>query len=422
MKRFALLLYILTLCCSAARAIYFKHIGIKEGLSQLSVLSIYQDELGRMWFGTEEGLNLYDGVRVTAFKPTLSDVGNRVNLVGNRVDFITGDKKGNLYFCNDNSLLQYNLHTEQFTCLRSKEVSTVASCRGEVWVGVNDSLFIWSPEEQALQYQFKLESPELRATCIYIDSQSRCWVGTRKGLFMKKEDELLTCVIPSDDIYSLYEDSHLNLWISTRMNGLYLKDSKNHFEHFHYNVSQTEGIANNQVRQVMEDNSGFIWIGTFFGLCRYNLYLGTFNVFEADKLTGSLEHSSVFPIYKDRQGTIWLGTYYGGVNYFNPEMDLFKYYMADNSRDDCLSFPFVGKMVEDREGRVWICTEGGGLNLFDRKSERFTHFAANPQVNSIAHNNLKDIAYSAKRNKLYIGTHTYLPAQSRRLLCHTLLS
>ena len=86
MKRFALLLYILTLCCSAARAIYFKHIGIKEGLSQLSVLSIYQDELGRMWFGTEEGLNLYDGVRVTAFKPTLSDVGNRVNLVGNRVD------------------------------------------------------------------------------------------------------------------------------------------------------------------------------------------------------------------------------------------------------------------------------------------------------------------------------------------------
>ncbi|MGN0257749.1 MAG: two-component regulator propeller domain-containing protein [Bacteroides sp.] len=86
MKRFALLLYILTLCCSAARAIYFKHIGIKEGLSQLSVLSIYQDELGRMWFGTEEGLNLYDGVRVTAFKPTLSDVGNRVNLVRNRVD------------------------------------------------------------------------------------------------------------------------------------------------------------------------------------------------------------------------------------------------------------------------------------------------------------------------------------------------
>ena len=119
-----------------------------------------------------------------------------------------------------------------------------------------------------------------------------------------------------------------------------------------------------------------------------------------------MTHSSVFPVYKDRQGTIWLGTYYGGVNYFNPETDIFTVYAANNSRNDCLNYPFVGNIVEDKDNNIWICTEGGGLNFFDRKTKKFTYFMADENRNSIAHNNLKAIAYSPERNKLYIGTHT----------------
>ena len=100
-----------------------------------------------------------------------------------------------------------------------------------------------------------------------------------------------------------------------------------------------------------------------------------------------MTHSSVFPVYKDRQGTIWLGTYYGGVNYFNPETDIFTVYAANNSRNDCLNYPFVGNMVEDKDNNIWICTEGGGLNFFDRKTKKFTYFMADENRNSIAHNN-----------------------------------
>ena len=63
-------------------------------------------------------------------------------------------------------------------------------------------------------------------------------------------------------------------------------------------------------------------------------------------------------------------------------------------------------MVEDKDNNIWICTEGGGLNFFDRKTKKFTYFMADENRNSIAHNNLKAIAYSPERNKLYIGTHT----------------
>ena len=64
------------------------------------------------------------------------------------------------------------------------------------------------------------------------------------------------------------------------------------------------------------------------------------------------------------QGNIWVGTYYGGVNVFNPDKNNHSFYCAEPLREDCLSFPVVGKMTEDSAGNVWICTEGGGLNCY----------------------------------------------------------
>ena len=404
--RKTIILFIFLHVLSYAFPIYFKHIGMKEGLSQLSVMSIYQDELGRMWFGTEEGLSVFDGVHVTTHKPTLKNETNKETTVGNSIDFITGDNQGNIYFNSDNSLVRYNLHTQQFSCLKQSGVTAVAFGNDRLWVGVADSVFIWDPQIKELQFCFKLEYTYQHATCIFVDSQKQCWIGTNAGLYMKEENKPLASIILNEDIYGLFEDSHANLWISARMNGLYKRETSGNFKRFRYDPQKADNISSNQVRGIVEDNFGNLWIGTFTGLNKYNPHNDHFQVYTRDNLPGSLAHSSVFPVYKDRQGSIWLGTYYGGVHYFNPEMDLFTFYTADQSRNDCVSFPFVGHMAEDKDENIWICTEGGGLNLFDRQKKTFTYFMADPDKNSIAHDNLKDIAYSAKRNKLYIGTHT----------------
>ena len=133
-----IILFIFLHVLSYAFPIYFKHIGMKEGLSQLSVMSIYQDELGRMWFGTEEGLSVFDGVHVTTHKPTLKNETNKETTVGNSIDFITGDNQGNIYFNSDNSLVQYNLHTQQFNSLKQSGVTAVAFGNDRLWVGVAD--------------------------------------------------------------------------------------------------------------------------------------------------------------------------------------------------------------------------------------------------------------------------------------------
>ena len=73
--RHLLLLFISFFFVLPLYAEYFKHIGLSEGLTQPSVMAIYQDRLGRMWFGTKEGISQYDGNRVRIFKGWIKSVG-----------------------------------------------------------------------------------------------------------------------------------------------------------------------------------------------------------------------------------------------------------------------------------------------------------------------------------------------------------
>ncbi len=405
-----LFLFTLWICCAfSAYPIYFKQVGIEDGLSQLSVVSIYQDQLGRMWFGTLEGLNRYDGESIVTYKPN-QQAGEESgkpfqSLSGNEVYPIVGDAAGNIFIKADRSLMKYDIRAESFHLIRDKGVATVASHNGEIWTIVDDSVLRWDETNQQLIPFLKTDLPRL-ITRIMWDSSNRLWIGTLAGLYVYEEGKEISCVIPEHDIYSLYEDRFHNLWISTRMEGLYRINAGGGIDKFLPEPDNPYSIASNQTREFVEDNQGNLWIGTFKGLCKYDRLSGNFTTYPQDILPGSLSHSSVFSLCKDSQGTIWVGTYYGGINYFNPESDIYTYYAASTSRDDCLNFPFIGNMVEDDDGNIWICTEGGGLNFLDRKNRQFRHFTASEKGNTIRENNLKSIYYDRKRNKVYIGTHT----------------
>ena len=91
-------IYIIFLCLIlhvSARAEYFQKIGLNEGLTQPSVMSITQDKLGRMWFGTLEGLNMFDGEKVTPYKGWVQSADSLIWL-GNEIADLVSDDRGNL--------------------------------------------------------------------------------------------------------------------------------------------------------------------------------------------------------------------------------------------------------------------------------------------------------------------------------------
>ena len=85
--------FLLLLIQTYANTAYFKHLSVQDGLSQVNIISIYQDETGALWFGSFEGINRYNGQSVTVFHPSQDNIG----LTENEIMAICGNKKGNVY-------------------------------------------------------------------------------------------------------------------------------------------------------------------------------------------------------------------------------------------------------------------------------------------------------------------------------------
>ncbi len=411
-KRFAIILRSLLILLFSSIStevypIYFRHIGMEEGLSHFTVLSVYQDRLGRMWFGTNEGLTVYNGSRIHVFKPDfdLTNEHGLQRIKENRITSIHGDGEGNVFFLAGHSLIRYDIRKETFSQIRDAHVTALTSFRGKIGCAVHDSLFFYNPETDKLEFFLETSFPLITQLGIFGDD--RIWIGTRNGLYVADKNRPVRCVIPDVMVYSLFRSSRKDLWVSTRRKGLYRIAERGKVEKMPYDAQGLHGIASNQVRQLAEDNAGNLWIGTFDGLQRYHPEKKEFELYTSENVPGSLSHASVFPVYKDQRGTVWVGTYYGGVNYFNPESDIFTYYPAASLIPDEPNYSLVGDMAEDAEGRLWICTEGGGLSCLDRRTHTFTQYVASAvQANSLPHNNLKSIACDSVRHTLYIGTHT----------------
>ncbi|WP_259326624.1 hybrid sensor histidine kinase/response regulator transcription factor [Bacteroides caccae] len=371
---------------------------MKDGLSNPSVLAIYQDTLGRMWFGTNEGVNIYDGEQIHQCKSYVVGQSQQVKLMNGAINQIVGDSLGNIYMRNNHALLRYDIRKEKLEEIRSSGVSSLASINRKIWCAMGDSLFKYDCNRDSLYFFRKLNT----STVWCLEQQGeKLWIGTNKGLYVLVKDSV-KCVLPEVEIFRLFVSSHNELWIASRMKGLYRINREGQIRKAEYSSTR---VVSEQIRGFVEDDEQNIWFGTFDGLQVYNPYSDTYSVYRPSYALGALEHQSVFSLYKDNQGTIWIGTYYGGVNYFNQSKDVFQYYPYEKISKGGLSFPIVGEMVEDKEHDLWICTDGGGVNCLNRKSKTFTYYMASGG-NSIIHNNVKSITYDKKRDHIYIGTYT----------------
>ena len=152
-------------------------------------------------------------------------------------------------------------------------------------------------------------------------------IGTYNGVYLidrrtYQQKQLLEGV----EIYRIFESSQKELWIGTRMHGLYRMNDKQQLSKVPYLPGTSEGISSEQIRDFVEDNEGNIWFGTFDGLHRYSIGNKQYSLIQIPQYVGGLNHPSIFALYKDVAGTIWVGSYYGGVNYFSPQHDTFVHY------------------------------------------------------------------------------------------------
>ncbi len=382
-----------------ASLINFERIGAAEGLSQISVMSIYQDEIGQIWFGTRLGLNKYDGNEIEVIQ--LQDMSER-SFSYNVVNKIVGDDNGTLYLqCDYNKLLTFNLRNNELTRIDTV-CHAIAKGNLHVFLASEGKIYKSKQGEQAFEFFFDTKISSL-INVLYEDRAGNIYIGAANGLYILDKRLHLRQLLFDENVVSIFEDKRQNIWIGTFENGLFQMNNERVTKYYHEKT--TPALSSKIIREIIEDNDGNIWIASFLGLNKLNPTTDEIEYIPGNtQRANDLSHSSVYSLLKDNQGTIWIGTYYGGVNYFNPETTVFNYYYPENKNDNTINFPFVGNFAEDSDGIIWICTEGGGLNKYNPVSKKFTYYTSD-MPNSVTHNNLKAIWYNKKNNSLYIGTH-----------------
>lgn len=137
-----------------------------------------------------------------------------------------------------------------------------------------------------------------------------------------------------------------------------------------------DGLPNNHINAISKDKLGFLWIATDEGLCRYdgpNLIKVYKSAEDGASASNSLKSNNIRTLLCDSKGYIWIGTRFGGLTRFHPPTNEWKTFQHDPQQENSLSNDEVLTILEDSKQRIWVGTENG-LNLFNPSTSTFTRF------------------------------------------------
>lgn len=352
------ILFIFLLLISSApgqKSIKFHHLTVKEGLSQGSVICILQDRQGLMWFGTQDGLNRYDGYNTTVYK---NDPDDSSSLPDNFIITLAEDSSGRLWVGTLNSpglLNRFDPVTETFKRISHVEVNLSGAHINAARSQYQDRSGIW-------------------------------WYGLRDGGLKRvdslsgkttiyKHDPLDPGSLSNDNVFQVAEDQTGSLWITTSGGLNKFERRSGIFTHFRHQDNNLNSINDDETWPILIDRQGIVWIGSFKrGLNRFDPKTNSFKHYrhlESDPY--SLAGDRLYSLYQDRSGVIWIGTGDNGLDRFHPELAAFDHYFYEPDRRDGLIDDNISSLTVDRKGSLWIGSRRG-LTRYDRKNNTFASY------------------------------------------------
>jgi diguanylate cyclase (GGDEF)-like protein len=412
----------------------FEHLSVDDGLSNSEIMTILQDQDGLMWFGTQNGLNRYDGYSVTIYRQDDSDP---YSISSSLVLCSAESPDGTLWFGTDSGgLNRYDKTTGRFTAFRANPDdpadpsalssdsvwSLLVDRSGIVWAGTRAGLnrldpatgqitvFHPNPGDERPLAQWVLR--------IYEDSRNQLWVGTRLGLNrLERQTGTFTTFLPnpedptsirSEQAWAIYEDSRGDIWIGTRGGGLNRYDQETDtFTAYLNDPDNPLSLSHNNVWDIIEDPiTGRLWVGTEQGgLNNFDPKTGTFTAYRHNPNDPyTLSHDDTFRLYFDRSGVLWTGSRVGGVNKLYPALQRFRHYRHLPEDPLSLSTNYASGLLVGADGTIWIGTRNGGLNKLDRSAGKTTIYANDPNDPDSLGSNFIQTLFEDDDGTLWIAT------------------
>jgi signal transduction histidine kinase/ligand-binding sensor domain-containing protein len=355
----------------------FESITINDGLSQGTIRCILHDSKGFMWFGTQDGLNRYDGY---SFKIFRNEINSPYSISGNYITCIDEDIHGNLWIGTLNGLNKFERNSYRFIKYSpSKETHDDAFSNTiySVLTSKTDQI-IWYSNRQGL---FELNYKTGKSTRYQYNEWNKK-DGNINKIFQYDKNTLLLVVslgviykfdintkkfevVPfrseknikrTHNIITVVKDSKSNIWVAS-YEGLY-KYNLNTHESVAYHPSSTNknSLMGDVIMSLAIDKNDVLWMSMMnYGLARLDINTNTITNYYKDN-PDFKPTSSIINLFLDKSGILWLGTNGYGINKLNPYINNFSFYTKGK---DGLEFSSIRTFTQDKNQNLYVGGYGG---------------------------------------------------------------
>jgi signal transduction histidine kinase/ligand-binding sensor domain-containing protein len=403
----------------------FKRITINDGLSLSSVYDIYQDSKGFIWFGTEDGLNKFDGQSVTVYGATT----DQLNILANKwIEMIYEDKAGMIWLGSRGGLTKYNPRNGNFSAIRHdpEDLSTLSNdtvtamatdLANVIWIGTLHGLNridrVTNEVERILPEEEELAGLTSRITGLIQDEAGTFWIASDEGLFSYDLKSGLFFNETAGGLIRLRSQIKSmtygeNVILLNTSEGLVSMDLTLAADHRMIPLPAELRSGTNEITSAIPDRNGQVWFQNREGLYCFNRADSSVEHIIADPgSTHSLALNPVPPLILDQEGFIWYGTFGEGIYKIDPVSRTINHYTHNPADPESLSENTVNCIFEDRSGTMWIGTFGAGVSILDPNANKFTLFKNNPfDPNSLVSSFVWTV-FEAADGQLWFGTNAH---------------
>ncbi|NJO88788.1 MAG: hypothetical protein HC831_07395 [Chloroflexia bacterium] len=287
--------------------------------------------------------------------------------------------------------------------------------KDELWVAtLNHGLYKIAHNQYISATNYKNKQGDERSLscnevyCVFVDKSGNIWAGTKdgglnKGIVNKTSFKKLVHNknplngFPEGSIRAIHKEKNGRLWVGTYNSGVYVVDQKSRRIKFSKNPETDKW---DWIRSIAQTRDGFIWVGSYAGLCRVDpstFKLTYYAPGAAD--SQSISSARIYSMAEDNKGNLFIGEW-GSLEYFNRETNAFKRIDVHNDFKN----KNIRKVLLSQNGNLWVGTESAGIFVIDTSNYSvIKHYQSKPgAAGSINSNSIFEM-YEDANGTVWVG-------------------
>lgn len=390
-----------------AEELHFRHYNNKQGLSHNTVYCSLQDKRGFMWFGTEDGLNRFDG---HTFKVYRHNSYNPNSLPGDHLNFLFESSDERIWICTSAGTCYYDHKTDTFHPFHlssaqnePESFSAVTEDKNQqLWFIRHNRIVRYNPTDSSTRvypaeknFYPNLITLTNEGEPLFSNGQALYTYKTESDAFLKTELLTEQQIGKQISIQAIRQVPELGILVGTNLAGLLLYN--------YQDQSVTTIIPDIQVRAITPYNNNTYWIASESGIYIYNvLSREVINLRKSLTNEYTIADNAIYSITKDREGGMWAGSFFGGISYLPKEYTRFNHFIGGKTHPQ-LPGNAIREIVPDQYGNLWLGTEDNGINCYNPSTGQITNYSYNNPKHPLSATNIHGLL--ADGNRLWVGTY-----------------